>query len=352
MNFTTGEMVDMIWILGECNKNALLSARIYQERFPDRRQPRQDTFGKLKDRFNRTGSVNYEKHERTKTSVTEENEMNVLMAVTENPHTSIRSIFNEQELSYYSVQKILSKNKMHPYHIQKHQELNNDDFQKRLVFCEWALEKINEQRDFFDYVLFGDEATFHRNGSVNRHNFHYYSTSNPYHIVTHSQTRWSLNVWGGIVGNHVVGPYFFEDHLNGEMYLDFIANQLPILLEEVPLNIREQMWFLHDGAPAHHIGLVRGELNDQFGERWIGRDGPVRWPPRSPEFNKMDSFFWGYVKDEVYKIPATTRDDMKNRIRIVFQNISLQMLTNVSNSFNDRFQACINVLGGHFEHLT
>lgn len=103
-------------------------------------------------------------------------------------------------------------------------------------------------------------------------------------IHTTSQTSWSLNVWGVVVGNHVVGPYFFEGNLYGEIYLDFIVNQLPILLEEVPLNIREQMWFLHDGAPAHHNKLVRGELNDQFGERWIGRDGPVRWPPMVTRF--------------------------------------------------------------------
>ncbi|CAG9837992.1 unnamed protein product [Diabrotica balteata] len=67
----------------------------------NRRQPRQDTFEKFKDRFNRTGSANSEKHEQKKTSVTEENEMSVLMAVTENPLTSIRSISNKQELSYY-----------------------------------------------------------------------------------------------------------------------------------------------------------------------------------------------------------------------------------------------------------
>lgn len=351
MNFNVDEMVDMIWILGECNKNALLSARMYHERFPERRQPTTTSFERLKDRFNRTGSVIYEKHERTKNTVTEENELNVLLAVSENPHTSIRSISKEQELTYYSVQRILAKNRMHPYHIQLHQELTHDDFEKRIVFCEWALDKINQHRDFFDYVLFGDEATFHKNGSVNRHNFHYYATTNPYHIVTQSQTRWSLNVWGGIVGNHVVGPYFFEDNLNGEMYLDFLVNRLPILLEDVPLRIRQQMWFLHDGAPVHHNALVQGELDDQFPDRWIGRNGPVQWPPRSPEFNKMDSFFWGYVKNEVYKIPPTTRDDMKDRIRNVFRSVSVQMLRNVSDSFNDRFQACINVLGGHFEHL-
>ncbi|CAG9839247.1 unnamed protein product [Diabrotica balteata] len=79
-----------------------------------RRQLRQDIFEKLKDRFNRTGSVNYKKHERTKTSVTEINEMSVLMAVTENPLTSIRSISKKQELSYYFVQNILSKKKDAP----------------------------------------------------------------------------------------------------------------------------------------------------------------------------------------------------------------------------------------------
>lgn len=351
MKFTNEEMVDMIWILGECNKNALLSVRVYHERFPERRQPTKASLERLMERFNRTSSVKYEKHERSKTSITEENEMNVMLAVVENPHTSIRSVAREQGLNYYCVQKILSKNKMHPYHIQLHQELNDDDFERRIAFCRWALQKVNRQRYFFDHVLFGDEATFHKNGCVNRHNFHYYSSTNPYHVVTHSQTRWSLNVWGGIIGEYVVGPYFFDGHLNAEMYLDFLVNQLPVLLEEVPLRIRQRMWFLHDGAPVHSNQLINGELDERFPGRWIGRNGPVRWPPRSPDFNKMDSFLWGHIKNEVYKVPPTTRNDMKERIRNEFRNVSMEMLRNVSNSFNNRFQACIDVLGGHFEHL-
>uniref|UniRef100_A0A6P7HCI5 Uncharacterized protein LOC114346973 n=1 Tax=Diabrotica virgifera virgifera TaxID=50390 RepID=A0A6P7HCI5_DIAVI len=107
MNFTVDEMVDMIWILGECNKNALLSVRVHHERFPGRRQPTTSSFERLKDRFNRTGSVRYEKHERTKSTVTEENEIDVLLAVTEDPHTSIRNISKEKELTYYSVQRLL-----------------------------------------------------------------------------------------------------------------------------------------------------------------------------------------------------------------------------------------------------
>lgn len=351
MNFSTEELVNMIWVLGECGKNSLLATRVYQERFPGVRQPSKRTLERLMDRFNRTGSVNYEKRERTKTALTEENELNVLLSVTEDPHTSVSKISKQQDISETTVRRILSKNNMHPYHIQLHQELNNEDFLDRVNFCQWSRHKLNERRDFFDFVLFGDEATFHRNGSLNRHNFHYYATTNPHFSITHSQTRWTLNVWGGILGDFVIGPHFFEGRVTGQIYLDFLQNHLPALLEHVPLFIRQQMWFLHDGAPVHHTEMIHNFLNNQFPERWIGRGGPIRWPPRSPDLTKIDFFLWGFVKNEVYKIQPTTRDDMMNRIRNVFQSINVQMLRNVSRSFEERLDHCINLMGGHFEHL-
>jgi hypothetical protein len=47
------------------------------------------------------------------------------------------------------------------------------------------------------------------------------------HWVRHvdPQVRWSINVWGGIIGEHVLGPHFFEGHLNGQMYLEFLRNE-------------------------------------------------------------------------------------------------------------------------------
>lgn len=39
-----------------------------------------------------------------------------------------------------------------------------------------------------------------------------------------------------------------------------------------------------------------------------------------PKQIKIDFYLWGYVKNEVYKIPVNTRDDMKNRIRDFFHN--------------------------------
>ncbi|ERL95385.1 hypothetical protein D910_12649 [Dendroctonus ponderosae] len=74
----------------------------------------------------------------------------------------------------------------------------------------WVLDKVAENEKFFENVLFSDECTFHNNGIVNRHNFHYYSDTNPRAYRTmKNQNRWPVNVWGGILGQYLIGPYFF-----------------------------------------------------------------------------------------------------------------------------------------------
>lgn len=164
-----------------------------------------------------------------------------------------------------------------------------------------------------------------------------------------AQDRWSLNVWGGILGNFVIGPYFFDGTLTGQNYLLFLQNNLPELLEDVPIQTREQMWLQHDGAPVHNTREVKNYLDNMFPNRWIGRGGPKRWPARSPDLTKMDFFLWGYVKEEVYKMEPTTKEEMKERIKAVFRNINDQMLVNVSASFVSRLGLCIEKNGGHFE---
>lgn len=45
---------------------------------------------------------------------------------------------------------------------------------------------------------------------------------NPHWInETNKQVRWGVNVWCGIIDEHLIGPYFFEENLNGNKYLGF-----------------------------------------------------------------------------------------------------------------------------------
>jgi hypothetical protein len=71
---------------------------------------------------------------------------------------------------------------------------------------------------------------------------------------------------------------------------------VPRLLEDM----QPHVFFQQDGATPHWALNVREFLNEKFPNRWIGRGGPIPWPPRSPDITPMDFFLWGYVKDRVF----------------------------------------------------
>jgi hypothetical protein len=56
-------------------------------------------------------------------------------------------------------------------------------------------------------------------------------------------------------------------------FLFFMLNDLPVVLEHVPLHQQKHMWFIHDWAPRHFLRLVRQHLNQTFGEQWVGHGG-------------------------------------------------------------------------------
>lgn len=351
--YSLEERIDMILIIGECEENCLLASRIYGQKYPHRNHPKRDVFERLLRIFKRTGSVAYEKVNRRKHIVGDEgNEFSVIQSVVENPHTSQRQISREIGISRRSVSRILKNHAFHPYRIQLHQELYERDFQQRIDFCLWAIDKLAEDESFFECTLFCDECTFHNNGLVNRHNFHFYSDVNPHFTRTiNYQQRWSVNVWGGIMGSHVIGPHFFNGNLNGNMFNMFLRNNLPELLEDIPLDAREKMWLQLDGAPAHFQISVRNYLNRHFPNKCIGRDGPQNWPARSPDLTCIDFFLWGYVKNIVYATEPTTPENMMERIRAAFEGITQEMLVNVQESFKNRIFTCVENDGRQFEYL-
>jgi hypothetical protein len=71
---------------------------------------------------------------------------------------------------------------------------------------------------------------------------------------------------------------------------------------------------MHDGAPAHSALAVRLHLTRRYGQRWMGRGGPVPWPRRSPDLNPVDYCVWGHVESLVFTSAVDTVGELQNQI--------------------------------------
>ncbi|GBN55525.1 hypothetical protein AVEN_59917-1, partial [Araneus ventricosus] len=110
------------------------------------------------------------------------------------------------------------------------------------------------------------------------------------------------------------------------------------------------VWFQHDGAPAHKILSVKQYLVEEFGEQINAFGGFQEWPPRSSHLTPMDFFLWGYLKQQVYSTPPPTLQDLQRRITDACANVTPAMLHHVQSEVQTSAQICIVADGEKFEH--
>ena len=341
------ERVQIIFLFGRLGATHRSVAEEFNNRHPGRGPVSHSTVCRLIQRFQETGSVADRKRSGRPKSVTNEETSTLVLAnVVKSPKKSVRRLCQEFEISKSSVHNILKIHKFHPYKVHLVQALHGDDTDRRMEFCEWMRTHIDLS------IMFSDEAVFYLNGTVNRHNMRYWSDSNPaWHEEGHHQTNPKIVVWAAIWEEEIIGPYFFNGNVTGDSYLQLLQTFLVDYLENVPIRRRLEMFFQQDGAPPHFANQVREYLNNTFTNKWIGRRGPVEWPPRSPDLTPLDYFLWGYLKSVVYKNRPRSLEELRHAIITECQNINPATLRNVKNSFAKRIRACLNQNGSQFEHL-
>jgi hypothetical protein len=59
---------------------------------------------------------------------------------------------------------------------------------------------------------------------------------------------------------------------------------------------------------------VTAFLNQRFENRWIGRRGPIPWPPRSPDLTPLNSLLWCLMKEMTYMTRVHRREELWYRI--------------------------------------
>jgi len=207
--------------------------------------------------------------------------------------------------------------------------------------------RVDEDPSLLDRTIWTDEASFNLSGTVNRHNAVCWSQENPHESIQKMMKSKSITVLGGICSSGVYGPYFFEGTVTGGSFLKIMEKEMLSGLERT-LDA-QRLWFQLDGAPGHWATKVRSWLDGKFPERWIGRGGPVAWPPRSPDLTPPDFFLWGYIKNLAYANSPDSIDSLKVAIVQAFSTITVSICDNVCQSVYRRLQRCVESDGAQIK---
>lgn len=158
-------------------------------------------------------------------------------------------------------------------------------------------------------------------------------------------------IWLGVIDKNIIGPYIFKGKVDTQKYLSMLRFKVLPELRRIGKNSREII-YMHDGAPPHVGQPVRNFLTNNF-YGWIGRGigSILEWPPRSPDFNPLDFFVWGFMTDLVYYNKPSNIHELKMKIEEAVDNITPGMLTSVQINFMKRMEKCLQENGYLVEHL-
>lgn len=353
--FTVEERIFIVkqFYLGQCLEGVVT---VFLENFHNRPAPSVNTVRRIIQNFETIGCVSplHHKLPPQDNNEREEQEITICASVEENPDRSLNEIVDQVDVSRTTAHRVLRKHGYTSYKVQKMNQIFPEDLERRLVFCETIMERANNDDNFIKNIFFTDESTFPLLGHANPAVTRYWSLDNLHRTyVARTQYPQKLNVWAGILGDHVIGPLFIDGTLNGVKYLDLLQTQIIPALQQLGINLGD-VWFQQDGCPAHNTAPVRECLERHFRNRVISGRGNILWPARSPDLTPADFFLWGYVKSTIYRFEddrANNLDELRIEIRNCMQAISPETLARVRRDFYDRLGYCSAQEGGRFEHL-
>lgn len=274
-----------------------------------------------------------------------------MASIETNPSSSCRKVEDSVGVIKSRVQTILKKHKFKPYKFHLVQNLHPGDAQRRIDFCNWYLQKVNTENNFEKAVIWSDEAHFTSAGILNRQNTRFWSQENQYVIFPRErQGRFGFNVSCFILGRKIVYN-IFEGSLTANKYLEILENIVPEIVEDVPLAHRNNLYLQQDGAPAHNARNVSAYLDTIFPGQWIGTNGPVRWPPRSPDLSILDFFLWGYLKNKLYTVQYQTMADLRDATVVAFRELQARpfIILNALRRIRTMCETCLRHNGEQFE---
>jgi len=121
-----------------------------------------------------------------------------------------------------------------------------------------------------------------------------------------------LMLWG----NNLWRPYFFSARLNECVYLDFF-NVIQELLYASGYQAKLVIHVRWCSASFSFWNVLKQRLRKPMDKT----SKPIAWPPRFPNLNLLDFYFWSHLKSIVYSTPVNNVDNLREKIRNKFKTI-------------------------------
>lgn len=100
-------------------------------------------------------------------------------------------------------------------------------------------------------------------------------------------------------------------------------------------------------APPHFSVALRSYLDTKLPQRWIGRGGPISWPPWSPYSTPLHFLLWDYMRDFVFSLERTSLSHIKQMIKQEIEGISTETLKKVCKTVISRINHVVSVNSEH-----
>jgi len=324
----------------ESNKNKYdmqLIRTKFSERF-DGDPPRGDRIKEWEEKLFTTGSINDKPiHGRPK----ERTSLEVMQSVEQSPSVSIRRRAVELDMTKSTMHNVLKKDlKLKPFRPIAVQYLSPEDKENRVVQCQAILDAFPDKHSQ-NKTFFSDECSVYGDGNSRTI---VWAKENPHYYEQIKQYPPQIMVWCAMNANCLIGPFICEGRITADSYLNMLENQF---LPELRRRRITNSIFQQDGAPAHTAIRTRDFLNNHFPNRWIGKHGPVPWPPRSPDLTTPDNALWGILKKRVIHCQPENQQQLITVVKTILNEIGEDkgLLQRMSNRTWRRIALTVEVAG-------
>jgi hypothetical protein len=215
--YTNTDYTEVLLIYGQDRRNAEEACRLYQQSSTNKRHPAHTMFPRSERCLRETGSLssNEHLHCHLRRSRTPDFEEAVIQRFEDKHDISNRSVAHTLAVNHMLVWQVLHDEHLNPYDLQKVQAMGTND--RTNCTCT-SLHTL--------YLLFWWVYLYQgRHFQLKKQPCSGSKKLNAKHIRSHLH-RFAVNVWAGIIDDHLMGSYLLPLRLNGDIYRTFLQETL------------------------------------------------------------------------------------------------------------------------------